>query len=138
VSLHAAYAVCLDPKTFISGYQVPLDEEIRSNKIIAIGEVIKSRHLQEDPTDPEGITATIYTIQVSRQLKGRLPSVIKMRSENDSGRYWMEVGERHILFLRKKGQYFTADSCGNSSPLPKGNDVLKRVEEMLAESTNTP
>jgi hypothetical protein len=66
----AAHAVCLDPKTFVSGYHVPLNEEIQSTRMIAIGEVIKSRYLQEDSTDPDGITAYIYTVRVLRQIKG--------------------------------------------------------------------
>ena len=134
----STHAVCLDPVTFDSGYHVPLNEEIQSIRQIAIGEVIKSRYLQEDSTDPDGITAYIYTVRVLRLLKGQLPEVIELRDENDSGRYMMEVGERHLLFLSREGQYFKVNSCGNSSPLILANDVLKQVESILANSEKEP
>ena len=134
----ATYAVCLDPKTLISGYHVPLDEEVRSRKVIVIGKVVRAEPLQEDATDPEGITAYIYTVQVLRQLKGHLPKVITLRTENDSGRYPMDVGEQHLLFLSAEGKHFVADSCGNSSLLPRGRAVLKSVEAELAKTSNAP
>jgi hypothetical protein len=138
VGIPAAYSVCLDPKTLVSGYQIPLNEEIKSAKGIAMGRVTKEQPLHEEASDPEGITSEIYTVKILRQLKGRLPQVVEIRTENDSGRYSMEVGEIHLFFLSKEGQYFIADSCGNSSVLPTGNATLKQVETMLAERTNTP
>ena len=137
-AIPVAYAVCLDPKTRMSGYQVPLNKEIQSINVIAIGTVTKEQPLHEDSSDPEGITAYIYTVEILRQLKGRLPQVIDMRTENDSGRYSMEVGERHLLFLSKEGQNFIADSCGNSSVLPAGNATLKKVQSRLAGRSNVP
>ena len=136
--ISAGNAACLDPKTFVSGYQIPITEEIMASEIIATGEVVKSKDLQEDQSNPDEITATIYTIQLSKKLKGNLPNVVELKSDNDSGRYWMETGELHLLFLHKEKTYYKVDSCGNSSSLPKGNDVLKRVEIELAKSGNKP
>ena len=136
--ISAANAVCLDPETLISGYQIPINDEILASEVIVIGEVIRSTYLQKDPSDLNGITTSVYTVQVSSRIKGSLPDVIELKSENDSGKYWMEVGERHLLFLCIEGIYYKVDSCGNSTPLPKGNDVLRRVEVMLAGSAKTP
>jgi hypothetical protein len=133
-----AAAVCLDPKTFISGYHLPLNDEVRSTRLIAIGKITKEMALQEDPNDADGITAHIYTVQISRQLKGHLPKIFKIRIENDSGRYLMDVGEEHLLFLAKEDKYFRVDSCGNSSVLPRGNAMLKQVEAKLARASNAP
>lgn len=133
-----AYAVCLDPNTLVSGYHLPLREELRITNLIAIGKITKAKHLQEDSSDPDGITAYIYTVQISRQLRGHLPHVISIRDDNDSGRYAMEAGEEHLLFLSKKKKYFSVDSCGNSSVLPEGNAVLKQVEAALAQQSNAP
>ena len=138
VSALPTSAVCLDPKTFVSGYHLPLNEEVRSTKLIAIGKISKQRALQEDSSDPDGITAHIYTVQIFRKLKGHLPKVISIRVENDSGRYLMDVGEKHLLFLAKEEKYFSIDSCGNSSLLPRGNAVLKQVEAKLAPTSNAP
>jgi hypothetical protein len=133
-----AYAVCLDLETLMSGYQVPLNKEIQLTEVSAIGTVTKKQALHEDSSDPEGITAYIYTVQIFQQLKGRVPQIIDLRTENDSSRYSVEVGERHLLFLNKEGQYFIADSCGNSSALPAGDAVVKKVEATLAGRTDAP
>jgi len=132
-------AVCLDPKSngSISGYHVPLDEEIRSTPVIAIGEVISNQNLTDGPDGPDFIAATIYTIRIERVLKGRLPRQIELRNENDSGRYPIGVGERHVLFLRpldpRFGAGYWADSCGNSAQLPSGESVVKRVQAQLGK-----
>ncbi|MBH0180677.1 MAG: hypothetical protein HP490_03105 [Nitrospira sp.] len=133
-----AYAVCLAPETLLSDYQAPLNKEIQLAEVIAIGTVTKKQSLHENSSDPEGITAYIYTVQIFRQLKGRVPQIIDLRTENDSGRYSVEVGERHLLFLSKEGQHFVADSCGNSSALPAGDAVVKKVEATLAGRTDAP
>jgi hypothetical protein len=129
--MQLAHAVCLDPKTLISGYKVPLNNEIVSSELIVVGKVIKNLDLHEDKSDPQDITATLYTIRVEQVLKGVIIKTIKIRSENDSGRYIMDDGEEHLLFLTKKNRYFSVDSCGHSSVLPKGNKTLKMVKQYL-------
>ena len=74
---------------------------------------------------------TIVHICILRILKGHLSGNIEIRGENDSGRYGLEIGQRHLLFLGVKGQYYQVSSCGNSSLLPTGDDTLKKVETML-------
>ncbi len=131
---HLAYAVCLDPKTLVSGYKVALGDEIQTSAAIVVGEVIKVHTLSEDLADPQGITAYIYTVRVLKRLKGTVPAVVRVRSENDSGRYRMNVGEKHLLFLTSKGQYFAADSCGNSSTMSRGQATLIQVNQALSGS----
>lgn len=133
-----AYAVCLDPETLLSGYQIPLNKEIQSAEVIAIGTVTNKQALHEDSSDSVDITGYIYTVQIFRQLKGRAPQIIGLRAENDSSRYSVEVGEKHLLFLSKEGQYFIANSCGNSSALPAGDAMLKKVEATMAGRTDAP
>ncbi len=130
---HAAYAVCLNPKTLVSGYKVDLREEIKSSAFIVIGRVTEAHALTEKSADPEDITAYIYTVRVLKRIKGTLPSVVHFRSENNSGRYPMTVGERHLLFLTRKGRYFEADSCGNSSLMPQGQATLAQLKAVLSE-----
>jgi hypothetical protein len=128
-----AQAVCLDPKTLISGYKRELREEIDNTAIILVGEVTGERTLQEDPSDPTGITATLYSVHVVKTLKGKVLRNIRIRTENDSGRYPMVTRERHLLFLTKEDDHFRADSCGNSSPLPEAAAVLQQTEAILAK-----
>jgi hypothetical protein len=129
--LPGAYAFCLDPKTGISGYKLPLEAEVRTAEAIVIGRVLSEQRLQEDPDDPDGLTATNFTIKVLRKLKGRLPGVIVVRSENTSARYPMSVGEEHILFVSRTNRETWIDSCGNSDVLPRGEQVVKEVRTQL-------
>jgi hypothetical protein len=127
-----ATAACLHPDKDLSGYRIPLDLEIRTSQVIVIGLVTSQQDLHEDKSDPEGISAYVYTVRVLRQLKGSVPGLIKLRTENDSGGYRMSVGERHLLFFDTSRDYFQADVCGNASDLPRGNAIVKKVEQLLA------
>jgi hypothetical protein len=100
-----------------------------------IGLVTSQQALHEDASDPEGISAYVYTVRVWRQLKGRVPDLIRLKTENDSGGYRMSVGEQHLLFFGRTSDYFQADACGNSSDLPRGNVIVKKVEQLLARKT---
>src|SRR5262252_2411354 len=107
-------AACFYPDKDLSGYHIPLEVETRTSRAIVIGQVTSQLDLHEDASDPDGISAYVYTVKVLRQLKGTLPSLIKLRTDNDSGRYPMSVGERHLLFFDTTSDYFQADPCGNS------------------------
>jgi hypothetical protein len=125
--LCSAGAVCLDPKTFISGYKVPLESEVRAVEAIVVARVLSEQGLQEDPTDPEGYTAYNVTIKVLASLKGNLSNVVMIRNENTSSRYPMSVGEEHILFVSRDGHELRVDSCGNSATMRKGKQLVKQV-----------
>jgi len=133
-----AHAICLDPKTFISGYKIPFDEELDSSTAVIIGAITEQKNVNEDSSDPEGVAAFLYTVDVLRQLKGNLPKTIRVRAEADSGRYAMGIGEQHVLFLLEEGSHFVASGCGNSSQLPEGNDVVAQVEIALTGRENVP
>jgi hypothetical protein len=129
-------ALCLDPKTSLSGYQIPLQEEVQVTKNIAIGTLTKVQPLYEDPDDPHGITAYLRTVKLSRQLKGNLPKVIRIRDENGSGRYLMEVGEQHLFFISRVGKNLGVNSCGNSANLTE--TLLQQVKAQLSSESNAP
>jgi hypothetical protein len=135
---HPASAVCLDPKTFASGYHVPLSAEVRSTMFIAVGTVIGAMALQEDASDPEGVTAHLWSVKLIRQLKGHAPRNIIVRVENDSGRYLMSAGEEHLLFLTKGNGFYSVNSCGNSSSLANRRAALRQVEAALRDQRNAP
>jgi hypothetical protein len=134
-------AVCLYPDKDLSGYRIPLDREIDSSPHIAIGKVVSEKQLT-GPGGPEWFAATIYSVRVEAVLKGRLHGSITLRIENDSGRYAMDVGERHILFLQplppKRGAGYSADSCGNSSLLPEGEPVVQAVQARIMQARRAP
>ncbi|QLI82152.1 hypothetical protein HZU75_11790 [Chitinibacter fontanus] len=131
-----AYSLCLDPDTNISGYKKSLSKEVSEHDSIIIGEVIGNNPLQVDGSDPEGVTAMIYTVKAIKPLKGNTPRIFRVQVENDSSRYPMKKGEKHILFLLSEDEHYLVDSCGNSTPLPDGDKVVKQVQKLLANKVH--
>ena len=137
-----ANAFCEDPKTKISGYRVPLAEEISGSIAILTGQVVKEERVFEVVEDPE-FYYSIFTVRVERQFKGQLPLLVTFRIDYDSGNYRMGLGEKHILFVRKwpwkvEGADFRIDPCGSSSTLPQGNDTVERVVKTLPKRAARP
>ena len=130
--LGIAGAVCLDPKTGISGHKTVLDSEIGAANAIIVGRVLEEKGLKEDVTDPDGVTAYIVTIKVLTQLKGRLPTMISIRNENTSARYGMSAGEEHILFVsQNRDGLLWVNSCGNSAIVSASRDLAKKIKSKL-------
>jgi hypothetical protein len=126
-----ANAVCLDPKTFVSGYKVPVASEVRTADAIVIGRALSEQGLQEDPTDPESYTAYNVKVKVIARLKGDLPTMVVIRNENTSARYPMSIGEEHLLFISRDGLKLWINSCGNSSPMPEGKQLAEQIQAQL-------
>jgi hypothetical protein len=134
----AAMALCLDPSdpTTTKYYHLTVEEEVRSSAAVIVGTVLKVLGLVEDLSDPEGYTAFIYTVKVTRHLKGVIPDTIELRAGNDSGGFRMVQGDTDVLFLTKQGQYFNVNPCGNSKLLPQGNTVIVAVENELSRRSS--
>jgi hypothetical protein len=139
----AAAAFCEDPETGVSGYHVPLEVETKGSVAIVLGEVIQERRINDDPSDPESFLFTIYTVRLTKALKGSAPEVFTLYSTNDSARYSMTAGETHLLFIKAwrykvPGADYRIDSCGNSAALPAGNTTVARVTAELRRGANAP
>jgi hypothetical protein len=128
-----AQGVCFYPRMDVSGYTIPLDTEVKSSSAIVIGDVVAVKALQDDPMDAGGVSGFVYTVAVSRRLKGRTPGYIAFRADNDSGAYRLNLREKHLLFLSQVGDQFTIDACGNSSQLPAGQNVVVATRRLLAK-----
>jgi hypothetical protein len=135
-----ASALCTDPKTWVSGYRVPFQEELNASIAIVVGDAIEEQKVFETADDPE-MYSVIFTVRVEQVLKGNPLGVFKLRMDLDSGRYEMGLGERHLLFITKwrwkvRGADYVINSCGNSSTLPEGNDTLARTKQALRDGAH--
>lgn len=129
--LCTANAACLDPTTFVSGYKIPLSSEVRAANAIVIGRVLSEQGLREDPVDPDGYTAFNVKVRVITRLKGSLPDVVVIRNDNTSARYPMSIGEEHLLFVSRDRQGLWVNSCGNSSAMPEGKQLVEQIQGQL-------
>ena len=127
----SAGAVCLDPADPSKYYYPSLEEEMVSANAVVVGTITNVEALSEDPSDPGGWTAFIYKVKINECLLGNVSNELLMRAENDSGGYRVNLGETHLLFLKKREGIYSADPCGNSIQLPEGNTVLDRIRELL-------
>ncbi|MDE1953754.1 MAG: hypothetical protein KGJ16_13400 [Betaproteobacteria bacterium] len=73
---------------------------------------------------------TAYTVQVSHTYRGTPVKELVVFSENNSGRFPMELGVSYVLFLHKAGANLEADYCGNSGQVANKQKVLATLAAM--------
>jgi hypothetical protein len=140
----SSLAVCLDDKG-VSGYHIPLNLELKTNVAVIIGETIGSKDLMEDFSDPDGITATVWKIQVKKVIRGKIEPTFEIYNQNDSGRFPFDLHKTYLLFITsanssgpyinenflssKKFKYW-ADPCGSSGEELESKSVLSELNNI--------
>ena len=71
-----------------------------------------------------------YTVQVEHTYRGKAKRNLVVFSENNSGRFPMELGVSYVLFLYKAGDHLEADYCGNSGEVAHKQKVLATLAAM--------
>ena len=135
LALHVVHAgaVCTNPRTSVSGYQLPLAREVREAEAIVVGRIVAEQALQDDPADPDGVMAQDVTVRILARLKGDVPASVVIRNENTSSRYPMDVGEEHVLFLNHSGRELWVDACGNSALKKDAPRLVSRIRKQLRD-----
>jgi len=84
-----------------------------------------------DKDDPQGISAHVYTLGVSRVVRGNIAGTIRVYEGNDSGRATFDwaPGTKYLLFLSymPSEKYWELDGCGNSGPLSLAETALSEI-----------
>ena len=110
--------------------------EAAAAPLIVTARIVQQRQLFEDASDPEGVTGTVYSAEVTSWVKGASPAQIQIYSENTSSRFPMDVQSDYVLWLFKDGTWYFVDNCGNSTELAGHSAVLesvKREQERIHE-----
>lgn len=115
-----------------------VDDEFRSSALVVVGEVIRTKEVPDPSPVPEpGYNiGTYYTIRITEVLKGNPQKLIRLYSENSSGRFPMKVGVPYLLFAHKEvfegitGERFAINSSGNSGTVKESAKALVRVREL--------
>ena len=118
----ALHAACL-----LGDYSV--SSEFGRSESVVTGIVMAARVVQNAQHSwPElGIA---YTVQVERTYRGKPAKKLVVFSENNSGRFPMELGVGYVLFLYKAGSHLEADYCGNSGQVAHKQKVLATLATM--------
>ncbi len=127
------WAMCYD------GHSLGVEQEFADSTAVVVAKIIQMQDVQEDQSDPAGITATIYTAHVMTWLKGKGSREIRIRSPNTSARFPMDLQAVYLLFLSTDAHGYFVDSCGNSLPATEsiGTISVMARKRLLAANTKS-
>ncbi len=117
--LHAA---CL-----LGDYSVA--SEFKRSGAVVTGIVMAARVVPSTPHSWPDL-GIAYTVQVEHTYRGKPEKDLVVFSENNSGRFPMELGVSYVLFLYKTGPHLEADYCGNSGQVAHKQKVLATLAAM--------
>ena len=123
----SASAVCLDGHPTVPA-------EYRHSYVVFIGTVIAESMVL--PPDEHFDDGKMYTIKVDEIYHGSAVETLRLFSENDSGRFPMDVGTRYLLFAHRDHGQLIVDSCGNSEVLNDKSSALAAVRKLKAEANS--
>ena len=115
-----AFAVCLN------GHPSRKQEYQRSTTVF-VGPVVSEDFTPESKDYENGTT---YSIQVEEVLRGSPAKTVKVFSENDSGRFPMQVGTAYLIFVYEELDRLKVDNCGNSGKLSEKAEALAALRKM--------
>jgi len=107
--------------------KIHVNNEFFKSRFVVIGEVLSER----TELDSDGyIAASNYRVTVLRTYRGSHQQVLTIRSENDSGRFPMDKGQRYLLFVRSFDGHLRVDSCGNSDLLSNSEATIHVIDHI--------
>ena len=124
VASPALHAACL-----LGDYSVA--SEFKRSEAVVTGVVMAARVVQ-DAQHSWPFLGIAYTVQVQHTYRGKPQNNVVMFSENNSGRFPMELGSSYVLFLYKAGPHLEADYCGNSGPVADKQRVLVALQGLAS------
>lgn len=114
-----AWAVCPDGP-------LSVEREYREAVAIVVARV-ESEH--PTPNPPRGHDeGTTYRVKVTERVQGKAAGTVNLLSENNSGRFPMEVGETYLLFISKGPGALVVDNCGNSGVMTERRELLAQLK----------
>ena len=102
-------------------------EEYQESHFVFEGKVLSEKRAPESATEDE---ATLYTVQVLQRFKGAPERTLVIRSENNSARFPMTVGEKYLIFAGKDQNGLFIDNCGNSNLIKHSAGVMAEVKKL--------
>lgn len=155
-----SYCPGADPysNTFAADYYSEASELARSSYAVE-GTVVGASwvdehgllHTSSPPLGDDGRTIGIsapylgvwYELKTDISRKGDAVGIVRVFSENSTGRFPMDVGRRYFLYLSEEdfgppvGKALVADNCGNSAPVQtdveKSLSLISRLLHQLGD-----
>jgi hypothetical protein len=112
---------------FCPRIKIFVNNEFFKSRFVVTGTVMSER----TELDTDGyIAAWDYRVKVEKTFRGSRQQVLKLRSENDSGRFLMEKAQKYLLFVRAFEGHLVIDNCGNSGLLSEGEDMIDVIKQI--------
>lgn len=116
-----AAACCPRTKIFVSS-------EFFKSRYVVIGTVAS----ETTELDSEGsMVAWDYQVKVLETYRGTRHRRLRIRAENDSGRFLMEKGQRYLIFARRFEGHLAVDNCGNSQLLSDADGAIDAIKQIF-------
>jgi hypothetical protein len=113
-----------------SGRHPTVNREVADSAAVVIAVPEKCTNLNKDVSDPNEWTTRICSVRVSSVVIGDAKALIEVRSEYDSGSFWLDLEKTYLLFLGRNNRRYFVDNCGNSGLLAARESVLKDVASL--------
>lgn len=72
-----------------------------------------------------------YELKVTKVYRGLAAPIIRVFTENNSGRFPLELGHEYLLFADKDAAQWNIDGCGNSAELSQADTVVHQIKQVL-------
>ncbi|MGC0774296.1 MAG: hypothetical protein WB543_15285 [Candidatus Acidiferrum sp.] len=104
-----------------------MNNEFFKSRLVVVAQVLS----EKTELDADGFPVlSDYQVKVLNTYRGSRRPILIIRSENDSGRFPMQKGEKFLLFVRVVESHFVIDNCGNSGPLSEAGDTIDAIKEI--------
>jgi hypothetical protein len=128
--LFALSTIGRDACAFCFAPQLRVSDEYFISDLVLTGTITASRNIV-DPTDPDGMTGTFYTVQMDKVYRGKAPKSLRVYSENSTARFPMETHKPYLLFLTKDSdRHWVVDNCGNSGQVSLSSAAMKQLKQL--------
>jgi len=126
--LLASRSVCLEGHPSVRA-------EFAKSALVLIGTALS----EQTTVDADGFYAlTTYRVKVDEVLRGRPADTLSVVSQNDSGRFPMDVGVQYFLFVFHGEKGLTVDNCGNSNTVRQARDAVRLARQLSHSASRGP
>jgi len=115
-----SFGVCLEPEQTVAC-------EFLNSDAVFVGTVTSAQTVPPRSKSPD---EWVYDLAVQELFRGPRRKTIEVITENNSGRFPLDVGKKYLLFAYKFEGPLEIDNCGKSALLPDAQEVLRELRKL--------
>jgi hypothetical protein len=110
---------------FCPRIKIHVNNEFFKSRFVVLGQVLS----EKTEVDSDGfLVLTDYQVKVLKTYRGYYRQILSIRSENDSGRFPMQKGQKYVLFVRTFEGHLYIDNCGNSGVFSNAKETIDGIK----------